>query len=75
MFNSIHYTMKKLLSALAAVVTLLAANSCLREPDYIQDPSQAVTVSYSVTLDQVQKTKATLADLDNTIAVYYPEKS
>ena len=58
--------MKKFLfSALAVVVTLFATNSCVREPNYIEDPSQAVTVSYSVTLDQVQKTKTTLAELDD----------
>ncbi|MBQ6015142.1 MAG: choice-of-anchor J domain-containing protein [Bacteroidales bacterium] len=58
--------MKKLLfSALAVVVTLFATNSCVREPNYIEDPSQGVTVSYSVTLDQVQKTKTTLAELDD----------
>lgn len=56
--------MKKLISFLAAVVALFATSSCVREVDYIQDPSQAVTVSYSVALDQVQKTKATLAELD-----------
>lgn len=62
--------MKKfLISALAVVATLFVTNSCVREPDYITDPAQAVTVTYSVSLDQVQKSKATLAELDNAVAV------
>lgn len=57
-------TMKKFISALAVVFAIAASYSCQREVDYITDPAQAVTVTYSVSLDQVQKTKATLADLD-----------
>ena len=57
-------TMKKFISALAVVFAIAASYSCQREVDYITDPAQAVTVTYSVSLDQVQKTKATLAELD-----------
>ena len=56
--------MKKFISALAVVFAIAASYSCQREVDYITDPAQAVTVTYSVSLDQVQKTKATLAELD-----------
>ena len=61
--------MKKLISALAVVFAIAASYSCQREADYITDPTQAVTVTYNVSLDQVQKTKATLDDLDNSVAV------
>lgn len=61
--------MKKLISALAVVFAIAASYSCQREADYITDPAQAVTVTYNVSLDQVQKTKATLAELDNAVAV------
>lgn len=56
--------MKKLISALAVVFALVASYSCQREADYITDPTQAVTVTYNVSLDQIQKTKTTLAELD-----------